>query len=180
MFTRENSRDFTTHHYFLSEMTSEKRAQKFHTVTNLELDVASDWLKQISHTEQPNRSNIQIWKVPARFVKLQIMLYIFYQRHPTTVFCKISVWRSKYYLEFSITWGRLKFSRWQFLWRTIFAGYLRGGEWYLEKRGSRKILVGSRNLGSVFDKSRSLVFSWFVFTFLSVENFHQRVSGSDF
>ena len=56
----------------------------------------------------------------------------------------------------------------------------RGGEWYLEKRGSRKILAGSRNLGSVFDKSRSLVFSWFAFTFLSLETFHQRVSGSDF
>ena len=37
--------------------------------------------------------------------------------------------------------------------------YGRGGEWYLEKRGSRKILTGSRNLGSVF---RSLVFAWFV------------------
>ena len=56
----------------------------------------------------------------------------------------------------------------------------RGGEWYLEKRGSRKILSGSRNLGSVYDKSRSLVFSWFVFTFLSLETFYQRVSGSDF
>ena len=56
----------------------------------------------------------------------------------------------------------------------------RGAEWYLEKLGSRNILAGSRNLGSVFDKSRSLVFSWFVFTFLSLENFHQRVSGSDF
>ena len=56
----------------------------------------------------------------------------------------------------------------------------RGGEWYLEKRGSRKILAGSRNLGSVFDKSRSLVFAWFVFTFLSLETFDQRVSGSDF
>ena len=53
-------------------------------------------------------------------------------------------------------------------------------EWYLEKRGSRKILAGSRNLGSVFDKSRSFVFSWVVFTFFSLENFHQRVSGSDF
>ena len=31
-----------------------------------------------------------------------------------------------------------------------------------EKHGSRKILSGSRNLGSVYDKSRSLVFSWFV------------------
>ena len=56
----------------------------------------------------------------------------------------------------------------------------RGAEWYLGKRGSRKILAGSRNLGSVFGKSRSLVFSRFVFTFLSLENFHQRVSGSDF
>ena len=56
----------------------------------------------------------------------------------------------------------------------------RGGEWYLEKRGSRKILAGSRNLGSVFDKSRSLVFAWFLFTFLSLETFYQRVSGSDF
>ena len=28
----------------------------------------------------------------------------------------------------------------------------RGGEWYLEKRGSRKILAGSRNHESVFDK----------------------------
>ena len=47
----------------------------------------------------------------------------------------------------------------------------RGGEWYLEKRGSRKILTGSRNLGSVFDKSRSLVFAWFVFTFFESRNF---------
>ena len=47
----------------------------------------------------------------------------------------------------------------------------RGGEWYLEKRGSRKILAGSRNLGSVFDKSRSLVFAWFVFTFFESWNF---------
>ena len=30
--------------------------------------------------------------------------------HPTTVFCKISVRSSKYCLEFSITWGRLKIS----------------------------------------------------------------------
>ena len=57
---------------------------------------------------------------------------------------------------------------------------IRGGEWYLEKCESRKILAGSRNLGNVFDKSRSLIFSWFVSTFLSLETFHQRVSGSDF
>ena len=49
---------------------------------------------------------------------------------------------------------------------------VRGGEWYLKKRGSRKILTGSQNLGSVFDNSRSLVFAWFVF-------FRAQVSGSD-
>ena len=41
----------------------------------------------------------------------------------------------------------------------------RGGELYLEKRWSWKILAGSRNLGNVFDKSQSLIFAWFVFTF---------------
>ena len=47
----------------------------------------------------------------------------------------------------------------------IVASSSRGGEWYHEKHGFRKILAGSRNLGSIFDKSRSLVFVWFVFTF---------------
>ena len=37
----------------------------------------------------------------------------------------------------------------------------RGGEWYLENRGSRNILVRSGNLGSLFDESRSLVFCFF-------------------
>ena len=35
----------------------------------------------------------------------------------------------------------------------FFSQDYRGGEWYLEKRGSRKILAGSQNLGNVFDKS---------------------------
>ena len=56
----------------------------------------------------------------------------------------------------------------------------RGGEWYLEKRGSRKILVGSQNLGSVFDKSRSLVFAWFVFTFFESRNFLLESLGLGF
>ena len=42
------------------------------------------------------------------------------QGHQTTVFCKISVWRSRCSLEFSITWARLKISRWQFHSWTIF------------------------------------------------------------
>ena len=35
-----------------------------------------------------------------------------FQGHPTMVFCKISVRRSKYCQEFSIAWGRLKISKW--------------------------------------------------------------------
>ena len=46
------------------------------------------------------------------------------QGHPTTVFCKISVRRSKNCLEFSIAWGRLKISRWPFHSCTIFVIYL--------------------------------------------------------
>ena len=56
----------------------------------------------------------------------------------------------------------------------------RGGEWYLKKRGSPKILAGSRNLGGVFDKSQSLFFHGLLLLFLSLETFNQRVSGSDF
>ena len=45
--------------------------------------------------------------------------------------------------------------------------------------GLGKILTRSRNLGSIFDKSRSLVFAWFVFTFFESRNFlPKRVSAS--
>ena len=57
---------------------------------------------------------------------------------------------------------------------------IRGGEWYLEKRGSRKILAGSQNLKSVFDKSRSLVSAWFVFTFFESRNFLPKSLGLGF
>ena len=46
------------------------------------------------------------------------------QRHPTTVFCKISVRRSKYCLGFFITRERLKIFRWLFHSRTILEAYL--------------------------------------------------------
>ena len=46
------------------------------------------------------------------------------QGHPTTVFCEISVRRSKNCLELSTAWGRLKISRWPFHSRTIFEAYL--------------------------------------------------------
>ena len=57
---------------------------------------------------------------------------------------------------------------------------IRGGEWYHEKRGSRKILAGSRNLGGVFDKSRSLVFAWFASTFFESRNFLPKSLGLGF
>ena len=62
-------------------MTSEKRAQKFHTDDafigyysdlssaslmtrhNPDLGSASDWLKQIFHVARPNRNTTQIWVV---------------------------------------------------------------------------------------------------------------------
>ena len=43
----------------------------------------------------------------------------------------------------------------------LFELSVRGIEWFFEKRGSQKILAWSRNLGSVCDRSRSLVFGWF-------------------
>ena len=54
-----------------------------------------------------------------------------------------------------------------------------GAEWYLEKRGSRKVLAGSRNLGSVFDKSRSLVFSG-LFYFFESRKFSPKGLGLGF
>ena len=57
---------------------------------------------------------------------------------------------------------------------------MRGGKWYLEKHGSREILAGSQNLGSVFDKSRNLVFAWFVFTFSDSRNFLPKSLGLGF
>ena len=50
----------------------------------------------------------------------------------------------------------------------------------LKNVGLGKILAGSRNLGSVFDKSRSLVFSWFVFTFFESRNFSPNSLGLGF
>ena len=48
------------------------------------------------------------------------------------------------------------------------------------KLRSQKILAGSQNLGSVFDKSRSLMFAWFVFTFFESRNFLPKSLGLGF
>ena len=53
------------------------------------------------------------------------LLFQPFQGHPTTVFCKICLRRSKYCLEFSFAWGRLKNYRWTFYSIcTIFKAYL--------------------------------------------------------
>ena len=57
---------------------------------------------------------------------------------------------------------------------------LRSGKWYLEKRGSWKILAGSWNLRNVFDRSWSLVSAWFVFTFFESWNFLPKSLGVQF
>ena len=58
--------------------------------------------------------------------------------------------------------------------------YVRVANGTLKKRGSRKILAESQNLGNVFDKSRSLVFSWFVCTFFESRNFSPKSLGLGF
>ena len=57
-------------------------------------------------------------------VKPRLIAYESFQEHATTVFCKISVRRSRCCLEFSSAWGRLKSSRWPFHSCTIFEAYL--------------------------------------------------------
>ena len=72
----------------------------------------------ITDTREYWMKNADIFKIP----------YIFAsditQGHLTTVLCKISVRRSKYWQEFSISWWRLKISRWPFHSCTTFEAYL--------------------------------------------------------
>ena len=53
------------HHWFPREMTSEKRAQKLHTMKRHCPDLVStyNWPKQIFHAARPIRSTNQIWVV---------------------------------------------------------------------------------------------------------------------
>ena len=72
----------------------------------------------ITDTREHWMKNADIFKIP----------YIFAsditQGHLTTVLCNISVRRSKYWQEFSISWWRLKISIWPFHSCTIFEAYL--------------------------------------------------------
>ena len=73
--------------------------------------------------------------------------------------------------DFRIFVGKKNFGKYFFGWLDLSREFFgcskqsRGGEWYLEKRGSPKILAGSRNVGNVFDKSRSIVFFMVCFYF---------------
>ena len=73
-----------------------------------------------------NIKALEIWRIRLRgsILSIHSSLILYSQGHPTTVFCKISLRRSKYCLEFSITWGRLKISRWPFHSCTIFEAHL--------------------------------------------------------
>ena len=53
------------YHWFPRQMTSEKRAQKFHTDDSSlsRSGQCSDWLNQISHATRPIKSTTQIWVV---------------------------------------------------------------------------------------------------------------------
>ena len=61
--------------------------------------------------------------------------------------------------DFRIFVGKENFGKYFFGWLDLSREFFgcskqsRGGEWYLEKCRSRKILAGSQNVGNVFDKS---------------------------
>ena len=63
-------------HWFLCEMTSEKRMQKFHTddVHYPDLDCALDWLKQISLAARPVRSTFQILVVTRHQYRFSVVV----------------------------------------------------------------------------------------------------------
>ena len=68
-------------------------------------------------------SNIRFLEGFVNVIYLLVLGWIT-QGHPTTVFCKISVRRSKYWVKYSISWGWLKISRWPFQSCTIFEAYI--------------------------------------------------------
>ena len=83
-----------------------------------------------------------------------------------------------YFLSMSFTLSPIFF-----LFVSLYPSSYRGGEWYLEKCESRKILTGSRNLeiSEAFLISLEVSFlHGLSLLFLSLETFYQRVSGSDF
>ena len=68
-------------HWFPRQMTSEKRAQKFHCVSTQILGSSSDWLNQISHSVQPIKITTQIWVVTQWRVISMNFFGRFFRRH---------------------------------------------------------------------------------------------------
>ena len=63
------------HHWFSREMTSEKRAQKFHADDASDLGSVSDWLKQISHTSPPIlKKHLQLWVVTRHHYGISVLV----------------------------------------------------------------------------------------------------------
>ena len=78
------------------------------------------WQRDV--TTSPLYSMVMLWRA-LTMTSLKTLSNTFMEilkEHTTTVFCKISVRRSKNSLEFSIAWGMLNISRWPFHSRTIF------------------------------------------------------------
>ena len=78
------------------------------------------WQRDV--TTSPLYSMVMLW-CALTMTSLKILSNTFIeilQEHPTTVFCKIPVRRSKNSRKVSIAWGRLNISRWPFHSRTIF------------------------------------------------------------
>ena len=57
---------------------------------------------------------------------------------------------------------------------------IRGGEWYLEKRGCRKFWQDLKISEAFLISLEVSFFHGLLLLFWSLETFHQRVSGSDF
>ena len=78
------------------------------------------WQRDV--TTSPLYSMVMLWRA-LTMTSLKTLSNTFIEilkEHPTTVFCKISVRRSKNSLEFSTAWGTLNISRWPFHSRTVF------------------------------------------------------------
>ena len=76
--------------------------------------------------DQKSWSGLSQRKVPYVSVVYDVLCSSWRQdiRGTKRLFSILSVWRSKYCLEFSITWGTLKISRWSFHSCAIFEAYL--------------------------------------------------------
>ena len=86
-------------------------------------------------THHVSESQIKNWPTEL-MAGTNVMIY-HHQGHPTTVFCKLFFWRSKYFLEFSNTWGWVNFFRWLFHSWTMFEAYVINSQRFCEVWFSR-------------------------------------------